>query len=135
MPAETKGTSEEDYKSMVEQQKNSCITEVREEYLAMMFITSTNDKKYKLLVTQLENKMLKRNDCYPKTLVDAYNKHYTGKPPSSSNVNTLKAGHTCPWPNPNVRCYQCGHLGHVAGACTETTTIEGAALFMMNGSK
>lgn len=30
--------------------------------------------------------------------------------------------------NLNIRCYHCGLLGDVAGTCTESTTIEGAAL-------
>lgn len=30
--------------------------------------------------------------------------------------------------SPNIWCYQCGCLGHLAGTCTKATFIEGTAL-------
>ena len=64
---------EEDYDSKDEAAINKCHKKVFEEFLAVLYLKNTNQKKYGSILTGLNTQQTLHNDQYPKTVIDANN--------------------------------------------------------------
>lgn len=131
-------------------------TAVREEHLAVLFLTSCGEKSYGGLVKDLENAKLQGQDYYPKTLVESFELvlHWHDPSRSCNNSTSMKYGTQTTMATVTTNeatptgtvltnagserrgennrlhsilcCFWCGRLGHMAGACTEVALIEGS---------
>jgi hypothetical protein len=102
--------------------------EAREQALTIRFIRGTNDK-HEAYLTHLRNSYLEGNDCYAKTLYEAYHilqrrepdGGYVPRGNDHPGLAVVSAGNDEPKDNgrgaDRVICFECGKWGHIASDC------------------
>jgi len=103
----------------------SAIERGRARYLATAFLVGTDKNRYGLLVQDLENSFLQKQDRYPRTLVEAYQLICNWKhDPSHFLKNLNKANEGLAFtndgnktPRNKTTCTRCGQEGHISPHC------------------
>lgn len=139
-------TKKIDFDAASEDELVTIVSEARDMYLAVAFLSGADRGRYQDLMTDLENNFAQGFNKYPSTLVEAYELLVRWKPlvqrssgtqgqsgrhqsnqGTSAGLPAAGAAFTTIGNKPHIKCFRCGNHGHYRGdaICPEAANDPG----------